>query len=454
MKISDNNIDWELEAKKLATKSASRIWILASIVVPFFALFEYSYSLEQFKYFLSVFIFVSALMILVVIFQKKFPLPPLIQTYGVSVILACCFSYMAAKTNINNVHNYLMGVSAITLVRGMIYFGKVIQLVIITIINHAIAFLLLYFFRTEQIANIPDIDSTLFFGIIFMIFSFAGMSTRYKLTKENFITSIKLQRSFDVIEEKQKEILDSINYAERIQRALLASKKLLDENLNDYFILFKPKDVVSGDFYWATKLINNDFVLVTGDSTGHGVPGAIMSIVNIASLNEAVIQGITSPELLLNETRRLIIENLKNDGSIEGGKDGMDGSLLCFDFKNNTMHSAGANNPIWIIRENELIEIKANRMPIGKHEEDKTSFTLHTLNLQKGDVIYTLTDGFADQFGGPNGKKFKNKQLQKLLLSITHEPMVIQKQKLDTVFENWKGGLEQVDDVCVIGIKI
>jgi len=194
--------------------------------------------------------------------------------------------------------------------------------------------------------------------------------------------------------------------------------------------------------------------LVTGDSTGHGVPGAIMSIVNIASLNEAVIQGITSPELLLNETRRLIIENLKNDGSAEGGKDGMDGSLLCFDFTNNIMHSAGANNPVWIIRENELIEIKANRMPVGKHEDDKTSFTLHSFNLQKDDIIYTLTDGFADQFGGPNGKKFKTKQLQNLLLSVTHEPMEIQKRKLDSVFEKWRGDLEQIDDVCIIGIRI
>jgi serine phosphatase RsbU (regulator of sigma subunit) len=454
LKTPDYNIEWELEAKNLAVKSASRIWILASVVVPFFALFEYGYSLEQFKHFLSIFICVSVLMILVVVFQKKFPLPPLVQTYGVSVILACCFSYMAAKTNINNVHNYLMGVSAITMVRGMMYFGKVIQLIIVTIINHAIAFLLLYFFRTEPIITIPDIDSTLFFGIIFMIFSFSGMSTRYKLTRENFINSIKLQKSFYVIEEKQKEILDSINYAERIQRSLLASKKLLDENLNDYFILFKPKDVVSGDFYWAAKLHNNNFVLVTGDSTGHGVPGAIMSIVNIASLKEAVIQGITSPELLLNETRRLIIENLKNDGSREGGKDGMDGNLLCFNLKNKVLYAACANNPIWIIRGNELIEIKADRMPIGKHEEDKTSFTLHTLNLQNGDIVYTLTDGFADQFGGPHGKKFKYKKLQELLLSITHEPMEIQKQKLNAIFENWKGNLEQVDDVCLIGVKI
>jgi serine phosphatase RsbU (regulator of sigma subunit) len=257
-----------------------------------------------------------------------------------------------------------------------------------------------------------------------------------------------------LVEEKHKEITDSINYAERIQRALLASKEMLDENLSDYFILFKPKDVVSGDFYWATKLSNNNFVLVNADSTGHGVPGAIMSIVNITSLKEASLQGITSPDLLLDETRRLVIENLKNDGSAEGGKDGMDGSLLSFDFKNNILHCASANNPIWVIRNKELIEIKADRLPIGKHDRDKEPFTLHTLNLQKGDVVYTLTDGFPDQFGGANGKKFKHKQLQNLLLAMANEPMETQKQKLNDVFDKWKGNLEQVDDVCLIGVRV
>ncbi len=223
---------WESEEKTLAVKSSARIWVLASVVVPFFALFEYSYSFEQFKHFLTIFLCVSALMLLVLAFQKKFPLPSFIQTYGVSVILAACFSYMAAKTNINNVHNYLMGISAITMVRGMIYFGKVIQLVIVTIINHTMAFSLFYFMRTETIANIPDINSTLFFGIIFMIFSFAGMNIRYKLTRENFINSLKLQKSFDVIEEKQKEILDSIHYAKRIQNALLPTEKSIEKNLN------------------------------------------------------------------------------------------------------------------------------------------------------------------------------------------------------------------------------
>jgi ligand-binding sensor domain-containing protein/serine phosphatase RsbU (regulator of sigma subunit) len=273
----------------------------------------------------------------------------------------------------------------------------------------------------------------------------------------------EVQEQKQLIEVKHKEITDSINYAERIQRSLLASKKILDDNLSDYFIVFKPKAVVSGDFYWAAKLSNNNFALVTADSTGHGVPGAIMSIVNIASLKEALLQEITSPDLFLNETRRLVIENLKNDGSPEGGKDGMDGSFLSFDFKTNILQCASANSPIWIVRTSsssevgdkpELIEIKADRFPIGKHDRDNTSFTLHTINLQKGDVVYTLTDGFPDQFGGLKGKKFKHKHLKEFLLEIAHEPMQTQKQKLNDAFINWKADLEQVDGVTIIGIRI
>jgi ligand-binding sensor domain-containing protein/serine phosphatase RsbU (regulator of sigma subunit) len=282
-------------------------------------------------------------------------------------------------------------------------------------------------------------------------------------TEELVQKNIVVEQQKNLVEEKHKEITDSINYAERIQRALLASKKMLDENLSDYFILFKPKDVVSGDFYWATKLSNNNFVLVNADSTGHGVPGAIMSILNIACLDKAITKGIISPDLILNETRGLIIENLKNDGSTEGGKDGMDGSLLSFDFKNNILHCASANNPIWIIRsvkssgvenKHELIEIKADRLPIGKHDRDNIPFTLHTLNLQKGDVVYTLTDGFSDQFGGANGKKFMIKNLRELLAANAHLPMHEQKELLEKTFTNWVGNIEQVDDVTLIGVRV
>lgn len=269
--------------------------------------------------------------------------------------------------------------------------------------------------------------------------------------------NILVEAQKNVIEEKHREITDSINYAERIQRSFMATKELLDENLKDYFVFFQPKDVVSGDFYWASKVVNpkgtNQFLLATADSTGHGVPGAIMSLLNISSLEKSIGHE-TEPAAILNSTREIIIDRLKKDGSREGGKDGMDCSLISFDYSANTLTYAAANNPVWIIRDKVLREYSPDKMPVGKHDNDNILFTQHTVALEKGDVVYTFTDGMPDQFGGPKGKKFMYKQLKELLISIAHEPMHNQKQKLKTAFDTWKGGLEQIDDVCVIGVRI
>ncbi|MBI3135987.1 MAG: SpoIIE family protein phosphatase [Bacteroidetes bacterium] len=267
-----------------------------------------------------------------------------------------------------------------------------------------------------------------------------------------------------LVEEKHKEITDSINYAERIQRSFLATKDLLDENLKAYFVFFQPKDVVSGDFYWATKLPNNHFALVTADSTGHGVPGAIMSILNITCLEKAVQEEkLVDPGDILNHARLNIIDRLKKDGSKEGGKDGMDASLVCLDLKNKKLNYAAANNPVWIVRQtasiadspgHEIIECEPDKMPVGKHDKQHIPFTSKQIDLQNGDVIYALTDGLPDQFGGEKGKKFMYKRLKEFLISIAEYPMDIQREKLKNAFFDWKGDLEQVDDVCVIGIKI
>ncbi len=260
------------------------------------------------------------------------------------------------------------------------------------------------------------------------------------------------------LEEKHKEITDSINYAERIQRSLLASKHLLVGHLKDYFILYKPKAVVSGDFYWAATTsvqANQKLLLCVADSTGHGVPGAIMSILNIACLEKSIeVEHLEAPDEILNHTRRKVIETLRKDGSAQGGRDGMDCCLLSLDVANRKMSCALANVPVWIIRDGQLLEIKRDRYPIGKHERDQEPFTLHQVELEKGDAVYAVTDGYADQFGGPFGKKFKYKHLQALLLSIAHEPMPVQQQKLFEAFEKWRGNLEQVDDVTVFGFRL
>ncbi len=282
---------------------------------------------------------------------------------------------------------------------------------------------------------------------VFAFFIFRSL----KITKAQKLI-IEGQKS--LVEQKQKEILDSINYAERIQKSFLATKELLDENLKEYFVFFQPKDIVSGDFYWASKLNNGQFALVTADSTGHGVPGAIMSILNISSLERTVERGISAPAEILNHTRVNIIERLKHDGSEEGGKDGMDCSLISFDLKAMKFTYSAANNPVWIVRKNAIVELTPDKMPVGKHDKDNVSFSQHEVALEKGDMVYAITDGLADQFGGHKGKKFMYKQLKQLLVTVAGMGMTEQKQELQAALDNWKGSLEQVDDICIIGVRV
>ncbi|MCC7302889.1 MAG: serine/threonine-protein phosphatase [Bacteroidia bacterium] len=227
-----------------------------------------------------------------------------------------------------------------------------------------------------------------------------------------------------------------------------------------FFILYKPKDIVSGDFYHALahkhdSIDHELFYLCAADCTGHGVPGALMSMIGISNLNESIIEKkLIHPSDILNNTRKGIIAALNPEGSEEESKDGMDCVLCCFDFKNMKLEFAAANNPLWHVRDGQLTEYKPDKMPVGVHGEDMKPFTLQKIDLRKGDIIYLFTDGYADQFGGDKGKKFKYKQLQEKLMSIHTLPMEDQKKILDETFEKWRGNLEQVDDVCVIGVRI
>lgn len=283
--------------------------------------------------------------------------------------------------------------------------------------------------------------------VLFSFYLFYTIKQRDKTNRIINEQKKEVEQQKLLIETHQKETLDSINYAKRIQYSLLAHEALLKENLGEYFVFFKPKDIVSGDFYWAT-LANEKFYLAVCDSTGHGVPGAFMSLININFMNEAINEKkIYKPNEVFNHVRQSLIQNVSQDGQ----KDGMDGILVCFEKGN--LNYAAANNAPLVISDNQIVEFPKDKMPVGAGERN-ASFNLHDLNVKKGDVLYLYTDGFADQFGGEKGKKFKYKQLNELLLSISQLPLTQQKQKLESAFENWKGNLEQVDDICVVGIRI
>ena len=262
---------------------------------------------------------------------------------------------------------------------------------------------------------------------------------------------IELQK--EIVEEKNKDIIDSINYAKRIQDALLKEQDHISSHLPEHFILFKPKDIVSGDFYWALEK-ENQFYLAAVDCTGHGVPGAFMSMLGVAFLNEITASNeLFSPAEILNLLRNKVVKELRQSGKQQETNDGMDMSIIRLDLKTKKLQWAGANNPLYIIKEKNIDEIKPDKQCIG-YNDDMQPFVNHEMHLETGTSVYLFTDGYADQFGGVKGKKFKYSQLKNLLLSIYEKPAKEQKVLLDEAFESWKGKLEQIDDVCVIGVRL
>ncbi|MCK5171345.1 MAG: SpoIIE family protein phosphatase [Bacteroidales bacterium] len=258
----------------------------------------------------------------------------------------------------------------------------------------------------------------------------------------------------DEIAEKNRSITDSIEYACRIQTAILPSKEFAEEILPEHFILFRPRDIVSGDFFWMTKK-DNLVVIIAADCTGHGVPGAFMSMLGVSFLNEIVNRHeVTSANVILNSLRMDIKKTLGQEGKEGEAKDGMDIALCVINLEKMKMQYAGAYNPLYLFRNNELIETKADRMPIGIYIKEKESFTNNEIELQKGDVFYIFSDGYQDQFGGEDGRKFKTKNFKQFLLDIHKKPMAEQREILDKRIDEWRGDWEQIDDIIILGIRV
>jgi sigma-B regulation protein RsbU (phosphoserine phosphatase) len=301
-------------------------------------------------------------------------------------------------------------------------------------------------------------NGMLFLILFFLMFYFKNNNRDYEGVIE--VKSKQLKEFNEIISEKNKDITDSINYAQKIQQAYLPDENVLPYHFPESFLLFKPKDIVSGDFYWIYcpdvngKKSDEVFVAVA-DCTGHGVPGAIMSVICCNALNEAVVtKGIFETGKILDDVRETIVRNLKSKNGTER-KDGMDISLVKINKQTKEIQFSGANNPLWYIENGEMKEVRADKQPVGFYE-NMLPFTTHTISNFEFQIsnLFLFTDGFADQFGGPKGKKFKYSNLQKLLLENTNLELSSLNLKLQTIFSEWKGDLEQVDDVCIIGIRI
>ena len=304
-------------------------------------------------------------------------------------------------------------------------------------------------------------------GVALLLGGISFRSYRLKKKDNEIIAHQKeeVEAQKELVEEKNKEITDSINYAKRIQEAILPNRELVKKFLPESFILYKPKDIVAGDFYWMETVPprtgeESAVLFAVADCTGHGVPGAMVSVVCHNALNRSVKEfGLTDPGRILDKTRELVIETFEKGEFKDMGsayntiRDGMDIALCVYDPGKSELFYAGANNGLYLVRNGELKEMPADKQPIGKYAEEKP-FTTHKITLQKNDLVYLCSDGYADQFGGATGKKFKYNKLKELLLKNAALQLTQQQTLLDEAFEEWKGQMEQVDDVCLMGVRI
>ncbi len=316
-----------------------------------------------------------------------------------------------------------------------------------------------------------SVGGGLFLVIVFSIFLF----NRFKVTQRQKDVIVEQKK---VVDEKNKHITDSIKYAQKIQEAILPGEeswsKAFGSNGEKHFVMFKPKDVVSGDFYWIHVTPNDQVIWAAADCTGHGVPGAFMSMIGTSLLNEIVIEkGITQSNEILDQLRESIKKALGHSDASDSRKDGLDIALCVWDRSTNTLQYSGAYNPLFLIRNNAteadvsaetsfttyqndrcvLMEVKADRQPIGIYINEKP-FGYQNIPLKSGDTLYTFSDGFIDQFGGPEGRKFSVRQFREAILNIQQQPMPVQQELLSRQLDSWKKDKDQLDDICVIGVKV
>ncbi len=421
---------------------------------------------------------VSATSALILVFRKKIGVDLYLCMFILVLGISIQNAYMWSLMDIPHVQKHTFAYLVLFIGVGMLVLWEIqfsIILAVLTIIANIVFYL--------ANSNLTIADFLINGGLITLsvvVFCIFLIRTRYRLTyneikirlqlakskkiieekhEELLVQKVEIQTQKDKLEEKNREITDSIKYAKNIQHALLPSENKFNYNFTESFVLFKPKDIVSGDFYWVYA--NSEFIFyVTSDCTGHGVPGGFMTMLGLSFLEEIISgQKIIEPDIILNLMRDKIIAALNQSDSILENKDGMDITICRIDKLKNKLTFSSANNNLYVVRnasqtENKTLEIyKANRQPCGQYIVNKP-FTQQTIQLNKGDCIYTFTDGYADQFGGDKGKKFRSKRFESILTENSHIAMKIQKEILETTIDDWRGNQEQVDDILVIGVRV
>ncbi|MCB9335287.1 MAG: SpoIIE family protein phosphatase [Flavobacteriales bacterium] len=457
-----SEVNWKQEIDETAYRYHKiALWIAVVFDLLFFVP-DYFNIPEYWVEFLTFRVAVAFICLIVVLFHKKLKISTQLMGALPVFLISVQNAYMWSVMGVEDFQKHTFSYMALFIGAGMFVFYHWYYSLVIIIIDIVANVFFLSVNSTLSVEEILTSGGLLTASIA--IFSALLIRMRINLTKKEIVSRLKLEESKFEIEEKNKEILDSINYAKRIQFALLPPKNVFKELFPNSFLIYKPKDIVSGDFYWGTRLsttIDNAdgneslVVFCVADCTGHGVPGAFMSLIGIKILNQSIkMNDVNSPAQALDYLNEQVYNTINKHSSKESVvRDGMDIAFCAINFKTLNLSYSGANNSLYIIRKGELIELKADKQPIGSYENQQP-FTNHQIQLEKGDMVYAFSDGYADQFGGVDGKKMKSKRFKEKLMECSNMDVEKQESFLSEYFENWKGNLEQLDDVCVIGVKI
>ena len=432
---------------------ASDYFVLPNYWIPFLA-FRFS---------------VSAISLLILVFKKQLNFSIFTCAFILVLGISIQNAYMWSVMDVEHLQKHAFAYIALFIGVGMLVLWD-FKLSLILLITTIISNILFYCFNSKLSINEFLINGGML-TLTVAIFCVFLIRNRYRLTYNEIKSRLELEKSKTLIElqkeeveEKNKEITSSLRYAKRLQEALLPPKNLLDSFFNDnYFILYNPRDIVCGDFYWARQIkttpsdgtSKNYLLLAVADCTGHGVPGAFMSLLGSNFLHQSAVEkDINSPAEALDFLNQKIITTLNHGYGEEEIRDGMDISFIAIDLESKQLAYSGANNPIYIIRNKSLNTLKANKQAIGNMNDIVLPFSNTIYQLEPNDCIYLFTDGYSDQFGGPKGKKLMRKIFEETLIDYSDKSMPDQKKQLESAFKNWKGDLDQVDDICVVGIRI
>lgn len=450
---------WESELLKAATKNhVIGSWV-AIIFNTLFAINDFFVMPDEWVRFLIFRVAVSAITFIGLILWKRYQFSNEWIVFIPFSLICIENAYIWSYMDVANFRVHALAYMAIYIGSSMI----IIWRIWFTLVVVAISILANIFFlclNSELTLSEILTNGALLVGSV-CIFSIVLLTTRYNLTKKELIARLNLiesnktlEKQKVIIEENHRDITDSIRYAEKIQHSMLPSLNEIQKYLPQSFVLFESKDIVSGDFYWFSH-INGKSIIAAVDCTGHGVPGALMSMLGNSMLNRIVNElGITEPAKILNELRTAVINSMKKNGT-DQANGGMDMALCTIDHASENVHFAGAFNPLYQVRNGELVQHNANRMPIGRYEGfEVNSFEQSTVKAEPGDWFYIFSDGYFDQFGGPANKKLGSKKFKEILTECAVLKADKQQEKLVDFHEKWKDGQPQIDDMVVIGFKL